>query len=97
MVEVRQGAQSMSEPSKVCEALILSGRLRHNGQAVLRWNMSNIAAKEDKKGNIFPYKPTATKRIDGGIGLITSLSRLIVAPAEYGSVYERHGLLSLYD
>lgn len=94
VIEVRQGVQTMSEPAKLFEALVVSRRLRHGGHKVLRWNMSNAAVKEDKKGNIFPFKQHAKKRIDGVIGSIIALSRLIIAEPE-GSVYEDRGVLFL--
>lgn len=81
VVEVRQGVQTMSEPSKIFHALIKSKRVRNGGHPVLRWNISNVAAKEDKKENIFPYKQHERKRIDGVIAAIIALSRMIASPA----------------
>jgi phage terminase large subunit-like protein len=89
VVDVRQGVQTMSEPSKVFEALLKAGRIRHGAHPVLRWCASNVAAKEDKKGNIFPYKQHERKRIDGVIAAIIGLSRLIVSdPESSQSVYD---------
>lgn len=96
VVEVRQGVQTMSEPSKIFEALIRSNRIYHNNHPVLAWNVANVAARPDKKENIFPYKQHQKKRIDGVIASIMALSRLIVGsvtPTE--SVYERRGVLWL--
>jgi phage terminase large subunit-like protein len=93
MVEVRQGIQTMSEPAKVFEALVQSRRLRHDGHKVLRWNVSNVAVKEDRKGNIFPFKQAQKKRIDGVIGAVIALSRMIVSLDEGSSVYESRGPL----
>lgn len=92
VVEVRQGVQSMSEPSKVFEALIKSGRLRHDGNLVLRWNAGNVAVKEDKKENIFPHKPSKTKRIDGIIAGIIGLNRYLNSAPEEHSAYEKSGV-----
>ncbi len=95
LVEVRQGVQTMSEPAKIFEALIKSKRIRHNAHPVLAWNVSNVAAREDKKGNIFPYKQHEKKRIDGVIASIIGLSRLIVGSVVQGSVYDTRGILTL--
>jgi phage terminase large subunit-like protein len=96
MVEVRQGAQTMSEPSKIFQALIKGKKVRHGNHPVLNWNMSNIAAKEDKKENIFPYKQHEKKRIDGGIASIIALSRMVATPMSGGtSVYESRGIITL--
>lgn len=94
MVEVRQGTLTMSEPSKVFEALIHARRLCHDGHKVLRWNVSNVAAKEDKKGNIFPFKQSQKKRIDGVIAAVIALNRMIVNLDE-ASVYDERGIVFL--
>jgi phage terminase large subunit-like protein len=80
VVEVPQTVKELSEPAKLFEALIRSRRIRHDGHRVLRWNVENVAAKEDKKENIFPFKPSKKKRIDGVSASVTALNRLIHAP-----------------
>jgi phage terminase large subunit-like protein len=79
MVEVRQGYFTLSEPSKLFEALVRSRRLRHDGHKVLRWCVSNVAVKEDPNENIRPIKPSKKKRIDGVTATIIGLSRLVHA------------------
>jgi len=76
-VQVDQTVRNISEPAKLFEALVVSGRLTHDGNPVLAWCVSNVAVREDKKGNIFPFKPSQRKRIDGVTALITGLSRLL--------------------
>ncbi len=96
MVEVRQGFQSLSEPSKEFEANIVNGKFRHGGHPVLRWNVANVAAREDVNANIMPDKGASggggTKaaqknRIDGVSAAIMALSRVIVDPGEDESMY----------
>lgn len=86
MVEVRQGYQTLSEPSKAFEARVVARTLRHMGHPVLRWMVSNVAVREDPAGNIKPDKSASTERIDGVAAAIMALSRLIVTQA--GSVYD---------
>ena len=76
-----------SEPAKIFEALIKAGRIWHGGHPVLRRCVSNVAAKEDKKENIFPYKQHAKRRIDGVIASIIALSRLIVGGLQAVRIY----------
>jgi phage terminase large subunit-like protein len=97
VVEVRQGAQTMSEPSKVFEALVKSRRIRHGGHPVMRWCVSNVAAKEDKKGNIFPFKQHERKRIDGVIAAIIGLNRMVACAPDPGesTLYTDHDLIVL--
>ncbi len=80
-VEIPQNAQHLSEPSQVFEALLKSGRVIHDGNKVMRWCCENVSIKTDGGGRIRPVKPrTQTKRIDGVVGAIMGLSRLMVAP-----------------
>jgi phage terminase large subunit-like protein len=81
-VEVPQNVQRLSEPSKVLHALTKAGRAHHDGHRVMRYCMSNVSAKEDKKGNVFPYKTARNKRIDGALATIDGISRLIVLPVK---------------
>lgn len=97
MVEVRQSAAHMSEPSKELEALTLSQRLRHGGHELLRWMASNVAVREDLNGNIRPDRDRSGDKIDGIVTTIMALGRAIVhrdvEPEE--SVYERRGVRRL--
>lgn len=82
VVEVDQTVRNISEPAKMFEALIVDDppRLSFDGNPVFRWCVSNVAVKEDKKGNIFPFKPSSRKRIDGVAAAITGLNRLLAMP-----------------
>lgn len=97
MVEFGQGMQSMAAPSRELERLLLSKRLRHGGNPVLRWMASNAAAKQDPAGNIKPDKAKSTGRIDGIVALIMALGRAILRkkPKKKKSVYETRGILTL--
>ena len=95
IVSIRQGFASMSPPSKELEKLLLSRRLRHGGDPVLRWMASNVAVRHDPTGNIRPDKARSRDRIDGIVALIMALDRATRHMAEGESVYERAGSLSL--
>lgn len=86
-----QGFASMSAPTKELEALILSGRLRHGGNKVLRWMASNVSTEQDAAGNLKPSKKKSTEKIDGIVALIMALGRAMVGP-ESGSVYDSQGI-----
>jgi phage terminase large subunit-like protein len=75
-VAVRQGFASLSAPSKALEAAILSKTLRHNGHAVLRWCIGNVAIELDAAGNIKPSKKASTERIDGVIALVMAIDQM---------------------
>lgn len=77
MVEYRQTVQNMSEPMKMLEALVLSGRLHHDGNPVMTWMMSNVVAHLDAKDNIYPRKEFPENKIDGPVALIMALGRAL--------------------
>lgn len=91
MLQVRQGYQSLNEPTKELEKRVTDGRIRHGGNAVLRWMASNVAIKTDPAGNIKPDKGKSTERIDGIVALVMALSRAMVR-TDTTSVYETRGI-----
>jgi phage terminase large subunit-like protein len=73
MVEWRQTVMMMSEPMKESEALIKSGRIRHDGNPLMTWMMGNVVAKYDAKENVYPRKERSQDKIDGPVGMIMAL------------------------
>lgn len=73
MAEHRQGFVSMNEPSKEFERLVVSGRIRHDGNPVMAWMISNVALKTDPAGNIKPDKSKSTGRIDGVVASVMAV------------------------
>ena len=55
----------------------------------------NVGVREDKNGNIFPFKTGKKKRIDGVSATLNALNRLIVMPEPKPSVYQSRGALVL--
>lgn len=74
MVEMRPTVLNFSEPMKQLEALVISGRLRHNGDPVLTWMISNVVCHRDAKDNIYPRKEREENKIDGVVALIMALA-----------------------
>ena len=61
--------------------------------AVLRWNASNVALKEDGGGRIRPDKKRSAERIDGITALCMALGRASVRMAPPESIYATQELL----
>ena len=80
MVEVRQGPRSLSEPCKEFEKLIIAKKVRHGGNPVLRWMVSNVSLRKDVNDNIAPDKSTSVGRIDGVVGTVIAMSRMMLNP-----------------
>jgi phage terminase large subunit-like protein len=77
-VELRQGFQSLSGPTKLLLSLYLDRKLRHANHPVLYWNASCLSLKNDGNDNVRPSKPDRSKdskRIDGIAALVNALSR----------------------
>jgi phage terminase large subunit-like protein len=91
MVEVRQGARSMSPAMKELEKLIVGDEIRHGGNPVVRWMFGNIQVKRDENDNIRPIKGKQVERIDGIVALINALSRAILHQ-DATSTYENNEL-----
>lgn len=94
MVELRQTVQNLSEPMKEMEKLVLSKKLAHGNCPVMSWMVSNVVAKLDKKDNIYPTKEKPENKIDGAVGAIMALARVVVHQDD-ASVYETRGLRTL--
>jgi phage terminase large subunit-like protein len=95
MIVVPQKLAHMTSPMKELELLVHTKRLRHDGNPVLRWCMSNMVAFKDASGNIRPDKEKSKERIDGSVALITALNRTIVHFGSRGSAYEDHGVFAI--
>ena len=81
LAEFGQGYKSMSEPAKDFEARIVAGKLKHDGNPVLRWCVSNVSVRSDPAGNIKPDKETSTGKIDGVVAAVMGLARANLAGA----------------
>ena len=88
MIEFQQGWQSMNEPSKAFEALILRRELRHDGHPVLRWQVSNLATTPNPTDNVKPDKGRSGDKIDLVVGAVMAVGLAMAPGGDTGSVYE---------
>lgn len=91
VVAVRQGILTMAAPFRELLELILAGRLYHDGDPVLRWMASNVAA-EQRGGLIKPSKDKSPDKIDGITAATMTLAIAMIEPPEKRSVYETRGI-----
>ncbi len=78
MIEVGATVKNFSDPMKELEALVISGKIHHDGSPVLTWMMGNVVCHTDKKDNIYPNKESNKNKIDGVIALIMALNRMML-------------------
>jgi phage terminase large subunit-like protein len=83
MVEVRQTVLSLSEPMKQLQALVLSGKFKHDGNKALTWMVSNVVAHLDAKDNIYPRKQKPENKIDGAVAIIMALALALKEAQSY--------------
>ena len=88
MIPVGQGYKTMSPATKEFEALVLSGKLRHGGDPVLRWMMSNVVLTYDAAANCKPDKAKSNEKIDGIVSTIMALSEAMENKNKGGSTYD---------
>jgi phage terminase large subunit-like protein len=94
MVEVRQGARSMSAPMKEIEQNVRGKKLIHDGHPVLRWNVGNVQVKTDENENVRPVKGKGTERIDGLVAMVNAMARAMLRKDD-SSVYDQRGILTV--
>ncbi len=90
-----QGFAGISSPTKGFEAAVLGGKLRHDGNPLLRWCVSNVMIESDPAGNIKPSKKKSTEKIDCAVASIMAVARAQLGQSGGVSVYESRGLAVL--
>ncbi len=72
-MELRQGIQTLGEPSKIFERLVFAGQLDHGGDPVLRWMAGNVVIHFDRNLNFMPAKDRSAEKIDGIVALVMAV------------------------
>ncbi|MBC7075799.1 MAG: hypothetical protein H5T98_06985 [Syntrophomonadaceae bacterium] len=73
---------------------MLSRRIKHDGNPVLRWCVSNMVVRQDEAGNVKPDKRRSVEKIDAAVAAIMALSGALAKPGQgFRSVYEDRGIL----
>lgn len=75
LVPTKKLVQPFSDAMKEVDAQVRARTLVHERNPCTAWMMSNVTAKEDKRGNIFPYKDTPENKIDGADALFYGMLR----------------------
>lgn len=89
MVEVRQGAKTMSNPMKQLEADLIEKNVNYNNNPILKWCLCNTAVKRDENDNIRPIKGQKQRaRIDGTVSLIIAYCVLFDKLNDYLALQE---------
>ncbi len=79
--EVPQGFRSLTEASKLTEALVITVNVTQDRNPCMAMCISNMGKEENTWREIRPVKLTARKRIDGGVALIDAIWKMTKTPA----------------
>ena len=83
MVEVRQGYKTESAPLKQMKADLMDKKINYNNNPILKWNLSNVAIKQDDNENIMITKEKSRQRIDGVASLMDAYVIYVNKRQEY--------------
>ena len=83
MVEVRQGYKTESAPLKQMKADLMDKKINYNNNPILKWNLSNVAVKQDENDNIMITKEKSKQRIDGVASLMDAYVVFVNQRSEY--------------
>lgn len=75
LVEVRQSARGMHEPTTEFQSWILGARIEHNGNPVLRWALKNTVGKADPADHVKPVKSEEERKIDPAVAVIMAVGQ----------------------
>ncbi len=92
-VMVRQTTWGLTFAMNFLRNLIREKRIRHLGDPVMDWHMSNVRVTRDNQGNIKPDRTRARDKIDLVAGTLNALACVVEEEdTEQKSVYEERGL-----
>lgn len=96
-VEIRQGVQTLSEPTKKFRELVLQDRIVHDGSPLLTWALSNAYEVMDNNGNIKLSKKHKddSQRIDPIAAVINAMVRALVNEKDKCPYNENRGIIML--
>jgi phage terminase large subunit-like protein len=75
--QIRPGFISQNGPTKELERLVAEGLIRHDGNELLTWCISNAVAVRDGNGNVMISKGKSTHKIDPVAALINAIAGLV--------------------
>lgn len=83
VVEVRQGFQTLSEPTKDLEGVINEQRITHYDDPLLKWAVGNVVLTGDENDNVRPNKKRSPFKIDPAMALVIAHTRAYTHDENY--------------
>lgn len=88
VIETRQGYKTLSEPTKFIKELMITNKLKHFNNPVLRWCTANAIPKFDANENVMLDKSKSINRIDAIASTINAMTRAMYS--EYDNKLEEY-------
>ena len=83
LVEIAQRSAFFTQVLIQVENLVLAGKLRHDGNPVMTWMISNLVVKVSKFNELrAPVKDRPENKIDGAIALLIALGRALAQQSD---------------
>lgn len=83
LLEVRQAPMFFTQPVIQVENLVLERKLRHDGNPVFNWMMSNVELSTSKfSGLKHPTKSRDENKIDGPVAMLMAMGRAMVGAGD---------------
>jgi phage terminase large subunit-like protein len=96
LVEITQRAMFFTPPLIQVENLVLEKKLRHDGNPVMTWMVSNLVVKVSKFNELrSPTKERAENKIDGPMAMLMALGRALAQPEDDDIIRSDYRLPSL--
>lgn len=82
VIDFQQSTTNLSEPMQQLDADIMAGQLRHDGNPVMTFCISNTQAKRWGNKKVRPVKEREESKIDGAVAAIMARGRWMARDAE---------------
>ncbi|AUI65617.1 MULTISPECIES: terminase large subunit [Glaesserella] len=79
-ITITQNYTNLSDPMKELEAAIEAGRFHHDGNPIMTWCIGNVVGKYTAGNDdiVRPVKEIPENKIDGAVGLMMAIGRLML-------------------
>lgn len=85
MVEITQRSVFFTQPLQEIAALVLAGKLRHDGNPAMNWMVGNLVVLESKYNELkSPTKNRKEDKIDGAMAMLMALGRAMALAEPQG-------------
>jgi phage terminase large subunit-like protein len=87
-----------TSPCKDFEVAVTEGRIKHDGNRLLRWALANCRLDYDSYGNCKPSRDKSTDKIDAAVALLMAFGRAVEATVQATvrkSIYDTSPILVL--